>query len=63
MSLDEFVSKQSAWMSKQVQRCAGLRLTISAPASPAAAHWKGKRKPSKRKAAGSKRVVKPVAQG
>ena len=39
-SLDEFVAKQSAWMSKQVQRCAGLRLSISAPASPAATPWK-----------------------
>ncbi|MNY50054.1 hypothetical protein D3C86_1855310 [compost metagenome] len=64
MSLDEFVAKQSAWMSKQVQRCAGLRLTISGPASPAAAPWKGKRKPGKRKAtAGSKRVGKPVGRG
>ena len=64
MSLDEFVAKQSAWMSKQVQRCAGLRLTISGPASPAAAApWKGKRKPGKRKAAGSKRVGKPVERG
>ena len=64
MSLDEFVAKQSAWMSKQVQRCAGLRLTISGPASPAAAaSWKGKRKPGKRKAAGSKRVGKPVERG
>ncbi|OHC65876.1 MAG: DNA topoisomerase III, partial [Pseudomonadales bacterium RIFCSPLOWO2_02_FULL_63_210] len=60
MSLDEFVAKQSAWMSKQVQRCAGLRLTISGPASPAAAApWKGKRKTGKRKAAGSK----PVGRG
>lgn len=64
MSLDEFVAKQSAWMSKQVQRCAGLRLTISGPASPAAAApWKGKRKPGKRRAAGSKRVGKPVERG
>ncbi|MDT4881870.1 hypothetical protein FQZ97_1177600 [compost metagenome] len=65
MSLDEFVAKQSAWMSKQVQRCAGLRLTISGPASPAAAApWKGKRKSGKRKAtAGSKRVGKPVGRG
>ncbi|MDP2243719.1 DNA topoisomerase III [Pseudomonas sp.] len=61
MSLDEFVAKQSAWMSKQVQRCAGLRLTISGPASPAAAApWKGKRKPGKRKAAVSKRGGPPA---
>ncbi|MDA7087549.1 DNA topoisomerase III [Pseudomonas sp. SA3-5] len=60
MSLDEFVSKQSAWMSKQVQRCAGLRLTISGPA--AAAPWKGKRKTGKRKATGDKRVGKPLGR-
>ncbi|MCY1384766.1 hypothetical protein D9M69_730640 [compost metagenome] len=63
MSLDEFVAKQSAWMSKQVQRCAGLRLTISGPASPAAAApWKGKRKSGKRKATGGKRVGKRVGK-
>lgn len=45
MSLDEFVAKQSAWMSRQVQRCVGLRMSISAPANPAAsAPWKKKRK-------------------
>jgi DNA topoisomerase-3 len=55
MSLDEFVAKQSAWMSKQVQRCAGLRLSISAPAGPAATPWKGKRKAGKRKAPLNKR--------
>ena len=45
MSLEEFVSKQSAWMSKQVERCKGVRLTISGPAAP----WK-KRKGAGRKA-------------
>jgi hypothetical protein len=62
MSLDEFVAKQSAWMSKQVQRCAGLRLTISGPASPAGrggAPWK-KRKAGKPKAAAAKRARKPA---
>ncbi|TVT79723.1 DNA topoisomerase III [Pseudomonas sp. H3(2019)] len=52
MSLEEFVAKQAAWMSKQVGRCSGLRLTISGPASPAgkgAAPWKNKRKTSQRK--------------
>lgn len=46
MSLEEFVAKQSAWMSKHVQRCLGLRLTISGPAHPAGqgkAPWKKKR--------------------
>jgi len=50
MPLDEFVAKQSAWMRKLVERCAGLRLTISGPPAPAgrgAAPWKKK----KRKAA------------
>ncbi|MEF9900825.1 MAG: DNA topoisomerase III [Pseudomonas sp.] len=45
MSLEEFVAKQSAWMSKQVQRCAGLSLTISGPAVPKTP-WKKKRKRS-----------------
>jgi DNA topoisomerase-3 len=43
-------------MSKQVSRCAGLSLTISGPASPAgrgATPWKNKRKPAKRKPAGT----------
>ncbi len=63
MSLEEFVAKQAAWMSKQVGRCVGLRLTISGPASPAgagAAPWKNKRKTAKRKAApAAKRAAKP----
>jgi DNA topoisomerase-3 len=54
MSLEEFVAKQAAWMSKQVSRCSGLRLTISGPASPAAgAPWKKGRKTGKRKTAGT----------
>ena len=65
MPLEEFVAKQSAWMSKLVERCAGLRLTISGPPSPAgsSAPWKKKRKAAPRKAAGGKRVRKPVAPG
>lgn len=53
MPLEEFVAKQSAWMRKQVERCRGLRLTITGPASPAgnAAPWKKKRKAAPRKAA------------
>lgn len=61
MSLEDFVAKQSAWMSKQVERCAGMRLTISGPATPAgrgAAPWKKKRKSS---AAAGKRTRKPKA--
>ncbi|RON10071.1 DNA topoisomerase III [Pseudomonas brassicacearum] len=64
MSLEEFVAKQAAWMSKQVGRCTGLRLTISGPASPAgkgAAPWKNKRKTTKRKTApATKRKAKPT---
>ena len=50
MSLEEFVSKQSAWMSKQVERCKGVRLNITGPATPGdrGAPWK------KRKGAGRK---------
>lgn len=32
MSLEEFVARQSAWMGKLVQRCSGMRLTISVAA-------------------------------
>ncbi|WPC04483.1 DNA topoisomerase III [Pseudomonas benzenivorans] len=62
MSLDEFVAKQSAWMSKQVQRCAGLHLNISGPAAAqGAAPWKKKRRPGKPKAAtGRKRKPAPT---
>ncbi|MCQ4257558.1 DNA topoisomerase III [Stutzerimonas stutzeri] len=51
MSLDEFVTKQSAWMSKQVERCKDVRMTITGPAATATrgAPWK-KRKSAGRKA-------------
>jgi DNA topoisomerase-3 len=62
MSLEEFVTKQSAWMSKQVARCTGLSLTISGPAARGATPWKKKRKPAARKpATGGKRVAKPAS--
>ncbi|OCT21389.1 DNA topoisomerase III [Pseudomonas putida] len=58
MSLEEFVTRQSAWMGKLVQRCAGMRLTISGPplaAGGKGAPWKKKRRSSgKGKTAGSK---------
>ena len=67
MSLEEFVAKQAAWMSKQVARCNGMRMTITGPASPAgrgAAPWKKKRKAAPRKAAASpKRGKKPANAG
>ena len=51
MTLETFVAKQAAWMSKHIERCSGLRLTISGPASPAgtAPAWKKKRKPATHK--------------
>ncbi|MBD1552310.1 DNA topoisomerase III [Pseudomonas typographi] len=51
MPLEAFVAKQSAWMSKQVQRCMGLQLSISGPALGKKKAWgKGKRKaPSARR--------------
>ncbi|MGY2163685.1 DNA topoisomerase III [Pseudomonas tolaasii] len=67
MSLEEFVAKQAAWMSKQVARCNGMRMTITGPASPAgrgAAPWKKKRKAAPRKtAANPKRAKKPPNAG
>jgi len=64
MSLEEFVVKQSAWMCKLVERCAGLRLTIGGPATPAgggAAPWKKKRKAAPRKTATGRSSRKPIA--
>ncbi|UZE25825.1 DNA topoisomerase III [Pseudomonas sp. B21-056] len=58
MSLEEFVTRQAAWMSKHIARCQGMSLTISGPASPAgrgATPWKNKRKPTKRKTTGTPR--------
>ncbi|WP_296252165.1 DNA topoisomerase III [Pseudomonas sp. UBA4194] len=51
MSLETFVAKQSAWMSKLVERCAGLQMTISGPAPKGATPWKNKRKRKPAKAA------------
>jgi len=57
MPLDEFVAKQSAWMSKQIERCRGLQLTISGPPPGGRPAWKGKRKgASRKKAAPAKRA-------
>jgi len=55
MSLEEFVTKQAAWMSKQVSRCSALSLTISGPppAGKAAAPWKKKRKSTRSKTSGT----------
>ena len=59
MTLDVFVAKQAAWMSKHIERCSALTLTISGPASPAGATppWKKKRKAATGKAK-PKRAVK-----
>nr|WP_314490011.1 DNA topoisomerase III [uncultured Pseudomonas sp.] len=46
MTLDAFVERQSAWMTKLVQRCAGLRVVINGPPLGAAGQsppWKKKR--------------------
>ncbi len=62
MSLETFVAKQSAWMSKQVERCAGMSLRISGPATPAGrggSPWKKKRKAGGTAKDGVKRVRKP----
>ncbi|VEF10552.1 DNA topoisomerase III [Pseudomonas fluorescens] len=65
MSLEEFVTKQAAWMSKQVSRCSALSLTISGPAptGKAAAPWKKKRKSNASKTTGTrKRTARPAAR-
>jgi len=54
MSLEEFVTRQAAWMSKHIARCQGMSLTINGPAGRGATPWKNKRKPAKRKAAKAK---------
>lgn len=65
MSLEEFVTKQAAWMSKQVTRCSGLSLTISGPppAGKAAAPWKKKRKSTTSKTTATrKRTARPTTR-
>ncbi|MGE7990093.1 DNA topoisomerase III [Pseudomonas sp. NPDC089554] len=57
MTLEEFVTRQSVWMGKLVQRYAGMRLVINGPPVPAGgkgAPWKKKRRTTgKAKASGS----------
>ena len=59
MTLDIFVAKQAAWMSKHIARCSAMTMTISGPASPAgmAPAWKKKRKAAPARAK-PKRAVK-----
>ena len=59
MPLEIFVAKQAAWMSKHIERCSGMSMTISGPASPAGVTppWKKKRKSPASKAK-PKRVTK-----
>ncbi|MBJ9974316.1 DNA topoisomerase III [Pseudomonas sp. S75] len=61
MTLEEFLTRQSTWMGKLVQRCTGLRLSISGP--PAAGNgtpWKQKRRSGKqRKTAAAAKGSKP----
>ncbi|NWB99236.1 DNA topoisomerase III [Pseudomonas gingeri] len=64
MSLEEFVAKQAAWMSKQVGRCVELKLHISMPAGMAgkgAAPWKKKRKATGAKTTRTRRPPKSAA--
>ena len=63
MPLEEFVAKQSAWMSKLMERCAGLRMTISGPPLAAGRNgkpWKKKRSATQRRGSGA-RTRKPRA--
>ncbi|KAF1011363.1 MAG: DNA topoisomerase 3 [Pseudomonas fluorescens] len=61
MSLEAFVSRQAAWMSKHIARCNGLHLTISGPPGRGATPWKNKRKTTKRNAATApKGAAKPA---
>ncbi|PYG81016.1 DNA topoisomerase-3 [Pseudomonas sp. RV120224-01b] len=63
MSLEEFVSRQSAWMGKLVERCSGMRMTITGPAAGAAPPWKKKRRSGgKSKTAGSKSAASKPRQ-
>ena len=59
MTLDIFVAKQAAWMSKHIERCSAMTMTIKGPASPAgvAPAWKKKRKSVATKTT-TKRAVK-----
>ena len=59
MSLDIFVAKQAAWMSKHIERCSAMTMSIKGPASPAgvAPAWKKKRKSTATKTT-TKRAVK-----
>ncbi|HYQ37910.1 MAG TPA: DNA topoisomerase III [Pseudomonas sp.] len=61
MPLEEFVAKQSAWMSKLIERCAGLRLSISGPPATVggAAPWKKRRKAAPRKGSAARRPRQP----
>lgn len=52
MGLQEFVDRQSAWMSKHIERCRGLRLSLSAAALTVKPAFKGK---GKRKVAPGKK--------
>ncbi|MBA1275387.1 DNA topoisomerase III [Stutzerimonas azotifigens] len=64
MPLEEFVAKQSAWMGKLVERCAGLRLSITGPAltgPKGAKPWKRKRSGKSATKAATKRPSRKTA--
>ena len=56
MPLDIFVAKQAAWMSKHIERCSAMTMSIKGPAGVAPA-WKKKRKSVATKTT-TKRAVK-----
>ncbi len=63
MTLEAFVTRQSAWMTKLVQRCVGLRMVISGPPQGPAGKsppWKKKRAASKAKGTTSGKTDKPT---
>lgn len=59
MSLEDFLARQSAWMSKLVERCKGLTVTIEGQAKAPA--WRKKRKPGGARRATSSKVRKRTA--
>ncbi|WP_434458176.1 DNA topoisomerase III [Stutzerimonas urumqiensis] len=61
MSLDEFVTKQSAWMTRLVERCMQVRLTFSGPppAQPPRPARSFKARPGRASGASSKTTNRP----
>lgn len=60
MPLEEFVARQSAWMRKLVERCAGLRLSISGAPASASTSRQGTRAGKARGKTASRRSRRPA---